>query len=204
MTKILNLGFLASHRGSNLQAVIDACNSGRLRANPAVLITNNRDSGALDRAHREGIPAHHLSTRTHPDPDALDREILRTLVRYQVHLVVLAGYMKKLGPKTLGHYTGRIINVHPSLLPKFAGQGMFGMHVHEAVLAAHDQETGATVHWVDAEYDHGAIIAQCRVPVNDSDTPAALAARVLEQEHRLLVETLARVTTGELRLPSAR
>src|SRR3954454_14046269 len=110
----MNLGFLASHNGSNMQAVIDASKTGRVKAIPAVVISNNSDSGALARAEREGIPHTHLSTKTHPDPDVLDAAILQALVDYEVELVVLAGYMKKVGAKTLRHYTDRIVNILPA------------------------------------------------------------------------------------------
>jgi phosphoribosylglycinamide formyltransferase 1 len=194
----MNLGFLASHRGSNFQSVIDACQTGRLRARPCVLISNNRDSEALVRAERHGIPHYHLSRQTHPESEHLDLAILQALQNHQTELVVLAGYTRKLGPQTLSHYTRRIINVHPALLPKYGGQGMYGERVHEAVLAAGERETGVTIHMVDEQYDHGAIIAQCRVPVAAEDTVATLAQRVLEHEHRLLVETLARIIRGQL------
>jgi phosphoribosylglycinamide formyltransferase-1 len=118
-----------------------------------------------------------------------------------VELVILAGYMKKLGMKTLEHYRGRILNIHPSLLPKFGGQGRYGIHVHEAVLAAGERETGATVHLVEGEYDQGTILSQCRVPVYTGDTADTLAQRVLVQEHRLLVETLEQILVGKLALP---
>jgi phosphoribosylglycinamide formyltransferase-1 len=194
----VNLGFLASGRGSNLQAVIDACKSGRLRATPRVVISNNSDSGALERARREGIPAYHLSSHTHGE--GLDEAILETLRRHGVELVVLAGYMKKLGPRTLVAYRNRIVNIHPALLPKFGGQGMYGMNVHRAVIAAGERESGATVHLVDEEYDHGAILAQTCVPVLPDDTPETLARRVLEREHTFLVETLDQIIRGEIRL----
>jgi phosphoribosylglycinamide formyltransferase-1 len=134
----MRLGFLASHRGSNMQAVIDACRDGRLHATPAVAICNNRDAEALERAQREGIPAYHLSGVTHPDGGALDAAILDALTRHAADVIVLAGYMKKLGARTIARYRGRIVNVHPALLPKFGGQGMYGARVHEAVLAAGD------------------------------------------------------------------
>ena len=195
------LGFLASHRGSNMQAVLDACKSGRLQAMPAVVISNNRTSEALARARREGIPDYHLSTETHPDPAALDRAILDALRRHEVDLVILAGYMKKLGPGTLAHYRNRILNIHPALLPKFGGRGMYGSRVHEAVLDAGEQETGVTIHLVDEEYDRGPILAQCKVPVLEHDTVDTLSQRVLAREHVFLVETLEKVLSGTLRLP---
>jgi folate-dependent phosphoribosylglycinamide formyltransferase PurN len=122
----LHLGFLASHGGSNMQAIINACKEGRLDARPCVVISNNSESMALQRAKNEGIPAYHLSLQTHPDPAVLDRAILEVLRRRGVDTVILAGYMKKLGPHTLQAYRGRILNIHPALLPMFGGQGMYG------------------------------------------------------------------------------
>jgi phosphoribosylglycinamide formyltransferase-1 len=196
----LVLGLLASHGGSNMQAIIDACKGGRLHAEPAVVISNNSDSMALERARREGISWAHLSRVTHPDPAALDEAILSVLQSHGVNLIVLAGYMKKLGPRTLAHYRGRIVNVHPALLPRYGGVGMYGAHVHRAVLAAGEAETGVTIHLVDEHYDHGRIIAQRRVPVLADDTVDTLAARVLEQEHDLYVETLQRIAAGDIDL----
>ena len=197
----MNLGFLASGRGSNMQAVIDACKSGRLNARPRIVISNNTASGALQRARREGIAHAHLSSVTHPEPCELDRAICDTLRQHGVDLIVLAGYMIKIGPQTLAEYAGRMVNIHPALLPRFGGEGMYGGHVHEAVLAAGAEETGVTVHVVDAHYDHGPILAQRKVPVHADDTVDSLARRVLEQEHDLLVETLARIASGEIVLP---
>ncbi|MGH8565743.1 MAG: phosphoribosylglycinamide formyltransferase [Gammaproteobacteria bacterium] len=200
-TALGDLGFLASHRGTNLQAVLDACKTGRLRARPAVVIGNNRNAEVLARARRAGVPAYHVSTATHPDPEALDRTIRDTLIRHGVGLVVLAGYQKKLGPETLAYYARRVINIHPALLPHFGGLGMYGMRVHETVLASRATETGVTIHLVDGDYDRGAILAQCRVPVLPGDSPETLAARVLAREHGFLVETLERILAGELPLP---
>jgi phosphoribosylglycinamide formyltransferase 1 len=198
----MNIGFLASHGGSNMQAIIDACKSGKLQATPAVVISNNSDSGAMARAKTEGVPCYYLSGKTHPGPGALDEAILGAFLRHAVDIVVLAGYMKKLGPKTLSHFRGRIVNVHPALLPKFGGEGMYGIHVHEAVIAAGEKESGVTIHFVDEQYDTGKILAQTRVPVKPDDTPEKLAARVLEQEHILYAETLQRIVTGEIPFPS--
>jgi len=122
------------------------------------------------------------------------------LEKHRVNLIVLAGYMKKLGPKTLARYRGRVVNIHPALLPKFGGKGMFGHHVHDAVIAAGEKESGATVHIADEEYDRGRILAQKRVPVMPDDTSESLAARVLEVEHELYAETLQRIAKGEIKL----
>ena len=196
----MNIGFLASHNGSNMQAIIDSCKAGSLDAVPAVVISNNSGSGAMVRAEEEGIPRCHLSGKTHPDPDALDRAILEALTSHDVDVVVLAGYMKMLGPKTLAHFSGRVLNIHPALLPKFGGEGMYGSRVHQAVIAAGEKESGVTVHVVDENYDTGPILAQDRVPVSPDDTPETLATRVLKHEHILFSETLQKIATGEIRL----
>lgn len=201
MMTVERLGFLASHRGTNMQSIIDACRQGRLAATPAVVISNNGDSPALDRAENEGIPAYHISSRTFPDSDDRDRAIRDTLRRHHVDLVVLAGYMKRLGPATLEAFSGRIINIHPALLPKYGGKGMYGDRVHEAVLEAGDAETGVTVHLVEGDYDSGRILAQKKVPVKSGDTVASLAARVLRVEHETYVETIGRIISGDIRLP---
>jgi phosphoribosylglycinamide formyltransferase-1 len=196
----LRLGCLASHGGTNLQAIIDACKSGALDAEVRVVISNNSSSTALGRARKEGIPGYHLSGVTHPGPEELARAIHETLKSHDVDVVMLVGYMKKLGRAVLDGYPVRILNTHPALLPGFGGKGMYGQRVHEAVLEAGDRVTGVTVHLVDAEYDRGPIVAQCEVPVLDGDSVETLSVRVLEQEHAFLVETLGMISRGEIDL----
>ncbi len=196
----MRIAFLASHRGTNMQAVIDACESGRLDARPAVLVCNNPDAPALQRAANHGIPSYVLNSKTHREPEALDGAILDALVSQGSELILLAGYMKKLGPKVLGAFSGRILNIHPALLPKFGGQGMYGPRVHQAVLDSGDKVSGVTIHLVDEEYDHGRILSQTEVPVLEGDTVESLSARVLSQEHGLLIGTLQRIADGELKL----
>lgn len=196
----MNLGFFASHGGSNMQAIVDAMKSGVLQARPSVLISNNRSSLVIRRAEAEGIPFHLLNATTHPDPDALDQAMLDALRDASVDLIVLAGFMKKIGPRVLAAFDDRILNIHPALLPKFGGQGMFGQHVHRAVLAAGETTTGVSIHLVNGEYDQGRILAQAEVPVVPGDTDESLAARVLAREHQFLVETLMRIETGEIHL----
>lgn len=183
-----------------MQAVIDACREGHLEAEPRVVISNNSHSGALRRAADAGIPHYHVSTVTHPDDDARDRAIVDILERHGVDLVVLGGYMKKLGSATISRFGNRIVNVHPALLPRFGGRGFYGIAVHEAVLAAGERVTGATIHLVDEQLDHGAVLAQRRVAVEESDTPETLAERVLAVEHSLYVDTLRRIASGEIDL----
>jgi phosphoribosylglycinamide formyltransferase 1 len=201
---MLTLGLLASHRGSNVQAVVEACRSGRLAARPSVVISNNANAGVLQFAEAAGIPALRIGGEAFADDQVRDAAILEALRRHEVRLVLLLGYMKLLGPRTTGEYRGRILNTHPALLPRFGGQGMYGARVHEAVLAAGETETGVTIHIVDEQYDHGAVVAQCRVPVQRGDTVDTLSARVLAREHAFLVETLQAIASGEIRLPGLR
>jgi phosphoribosylglycinamide formyltransferase-1 len=193
----LHLGFLASHGGSNMQAIIDACKVGRLDAKPCVVVSNNSESMALQRAKNEGIPHYHISAVTHPGP-LEDEEILRVVRRHGVDTIILAGYMKMLGPATLRAYRGRILNIHPALLPKFGGKDMYGKRVHAAVLAAGEKVTGVTIHLVDEHYDTGPILNQCLVPVLPGDTADSLAERVLKHEHALYVETLQKIADGRI------
>ena len=185
-----------------MQAVINACRSGRITARPVVVISNNRASGALERARNENIPWFHLSGRTHADLQDLDREIVNVMLNFDVNLVILAGYMKKVGPVTLATFPGHIINIHPSLLPEYGGQGMYGRRVHETVLATSARATGVTVHVVDPTYDHGPVLAQTKIRINKSDTVDTLARRVLAVEHELYVDTIDRIIRGEIKLPA--
>lgn len=195
------IGFLASHGGSNMQAILDACRSGRLPADPAALICNNPDAAAIARARAAGIPAIVLNARTHPDEATLDAAIRDALLAHRADWVALAGYMKKIGPATLAAFPRRILNIHPALLPKFGGPGMYGIRVHQAVIAAGETASGATIHLVDSEYDRGPILAQAKVPVLPEDTPESLAARVLQTEHLLYPDTLRRLILGEIPIP---
>lgn len=163
-----------------------------------MLISNNSGARALERARAAGIDALHISAKTHDDPDVA---ICDALESRGVELVVLAGYMRKLGPRTLARYRNRILNVHPALLPRHGGQGMYGGAVHEAVLASGDVVTGVSVQIVDEEYDHGPVIAQRQTAVLEGDTVEALSARVLKLEHELYVETIGRIASGDITLP---
>jgi phosphoribosylglycinamide formyltransferase 1 len=196
----LRIGVLASHEGTTLQAILDACAAGEIPVRVVAVVSNNSDSGALHRARDASARAIHLSAKTHPQPDALDLAIAQALLDEQVEVVMLAGYMKKLGAALLAQYRGRILNTHPALLPKFGGHGMYGMRVHEAVLRAGETESGPSVHLVDAEYDTGRVLAQAQVPVQEGDTAESLAARVQERERRLVVAVLGQIAHGELPL----
>jgi len=194
----LRLGMLASHGGTNVQSVVQACGESRLAAEPALIISNNRDSAVLEFGRSRGVPSIWIGGAAYQDEAVRDHAICAELSSHNVDLVLLLGYMRKLGPATLGCFRNRILNIHPSLLPKHGGKGRYGIHVHESVLASGDTETGVSVHLVDAEYDQGPVIAQCRVSVLNGDTPATLQARVLAREHEFLVETLNRIVAGSI------
>ena len=191
----MRIAALASHGGSILQAVIDACENGDLPAELTIVISNNSNARALERARQHHIPTAHLSSQTHSDPAALDAAIEQALDSAQADWVLLSGYMKKLGPSTLARWRNRILNTHPSLLPRFGGQGFYGSRVHAAVLAEGETQTGATVYLVEEDYDAGHILAQVRVPVRETDTPPTLEERVKDAERKLLVATLAELAT---------
>jgi len=186
----MRIAVALSGRGSNLEALLSALGPGA-RAQVALVVSDRAEAAGLDHARDRGIPAQVLSQPADGD------EWLRLLWRFQIDLVVLAGYVKLVPAPVIAAYRGRMINIHPGLLPEFGGKGMYGLRVHQAVLASGAQESGATVHLVDEVYDHGAVLAQARVPVLSGDTPDTLAERVLAVEHRLLPATvLAAATAG--------
>ena len=187
------IALLASHEGSLMQAVIDACEGGRLDATVRLVISNNSRAGALARAAKSGIASVHMSRQTHGDDERLDQAMKHALQRAEVDLVVLAGYMRPVGEHTLKAFPGRIINCHPALLPKYGGQGFYGQRVHRAVLDAGDTETGSTIHHVDEVYDRGPIIVQNCISVLPGDTVEALEARVKASEHELLIQAIDRI-----------
>ena len=187
---MFKIGVMASGGGSNFKAIIDRIGDGELEALCKFLITNNGGCGAVSHAEAYGIPVYHISGKTHPDTAAYEAAILEVIDRYDIDLLILAGYMKALPVSIIKRLPDRILNIHPSLLPKYGGKGFFGIHVHEAVIAAHDTESGPTVHLVSEEIDQGRVLAQTRVPVLEGDTPETLAARVLVQEHELFWRTI--------------
>jgi phosphoribosylglycinamide formyltransferase-1 len=200
---MLRIGVLASHEGTTLQSIIDGCAQGRINGRVVAVISNNSGSGALRRAAAAGIEMFHLSSTTHASGDSLDTAICGVLQRARADVIFLAGYMKRLGPRTLAAFPARILNTHPALLPKFGGQGMFGDRVFEAVLADGESESGASVHLVDAEYDAGAVVRQERIRVLPGDTVESLKARVQACEREVVVNTLAAIARGEVKLERA-
>lgn len=180
------LAVLASGRGSNLQAIVDHFdNLARERVAKVVLVASNRaDSPALIRAATASIDIAQFNAADD------GTELLDLLRKHRIDLVVLAGYLKRIPSKVIREYSGRMINIHPALLPAFGGEGMYGARVHQAVIASGAKESGVTVHLVDDEYDRGPIIAQWRIPVEPSDTADRLAARVLNVEHVVYPRTV--------------
>ncbi|MBN2102769.1 phosphoribosylglycinamide formyltransferase [bacterium] len=194
----LKLAVFASGRGSNFLAILDAIDAGRLSAEVEVVISNNPQAGALDIARERSIPAVVINKKMFAQREAFVQSMLATLKKHEVTLVVLAGYMKKIPPEIILQYKNRVLNIHPALLPSFGGKGMYGHHVHEAVLAQGCRISGVTVHLVDEVYDRGPIVAQRCVSVEEGDTPGTLAARVLKTEHQIYAETLQLFAEGRV------
>ena len=183
----LRIGVLVSGSGSNLQSIIDAVEAGNLKSEIVCVLSNKEQAFGLERARKHGIPAYFVN----PKEADYDVKVLKCLQTHGVDLVVLAGYLKIVDANMIEAYKGRMINIHPSLLPKFGGKGYYGIKVHEAVLAAGDKESGATVHFVEVGIDTGETILQEKVPVYETDTPDELQKRVLhEVEHKILVKAI--------------
>ena len=177
----------ASGSGTNFSSILEHIKKGELHSDIKLLITNNSDCGAAVTARENNIEAVHISRKVYPDLSTGEYSnlFLKELEKHDIGLIVLAGYMKMLPAEVVRKYRGRIINIHPALLPKHGGKGMYGLNVHRAVLDAGDKETGVTVHFVDEEYDEGEIIFQQSIAVEEGDTPESLMARVKELEHRV-------------------
>ena len=193
--KALRVAVLASGRGSNLQALIDARRNGALDIEIVLVAGDKAQAQALRRAEAVGIPTLALDPRGYPTRAAYDTELFARIAASAPDLVVLAGFMRILDPSVLEPWSGRIINIHPSLLPKYPG-----LHTHRRALDARDPEHGSSVHFVTAELDGGPVIAQVVIAVQPDDTPDALAARLLAHEHRLLVQCVAAIASGRLAL----
>lgn len=186
----LRIGVLASGRGSNFEAILNNIKKAKLKASIQVVISNKASAGALEIARSKGISAIHISSKQFPDQELFDQQLLSILDEYQVNFIILAGYLKMLSPTVVRRFKNRILNIHPALLPSFGGKGMYGIHVHQAVLDYGCKVSGVTVHLVDEEYDTGPPVLQRCVPVLDDDTPETLAERVLKVEHQIYTEAL--------------
>ncbi len=194
----LRLAVLLSGSGSSLQNLIDLRQAGALPAEFAVVIASKPDAFGLERARRHGIPAIAVARKLHRDVAAFNDALHAELARFDVDLVVLLGFLSPF--ETRGRFDGRAINVHPALVPAFSGHGFYGHRVHAAVIESGVKLTGASVHFVDGEYDHGPIILQEAVAVRDDDTPETLAERVQEVERRLVPEAIRLFAASRLRI----
>ena len=193
---MIRVAVFASGRGSNLEALFDAL-EGRQDAAVVLVASDRADAPALDRARRRGVEAAVV--------DAGDAAgMLAALERAEVDWIVLAGYLKRVPGEVVRRYPSRILNIHPALLPAHGGKGMYGERVHASVLEAGEKVSGASVHLVDEEYDRGPVVAREEVPVEPLDTPATLAARVLEAEHRLLPAVVIAAAEGRIRVEGDR
>jgi len=188
--KKLFLGIFASGRGSNFEAILEAIREGRLDAEARLLLSDKRDAGALSVAKNYGVPTAVVSKTDFTSRELFVEAMLSTLKDHGVDFIALAGYMKKVPDEVISAYRNRIVNIHPALLPAFGGKGMYGHHVHQAVLDQGCKVTGVTVHIVDEAYDHGPIVVQRCVPVKEDDTVDTLAVRVLKTEHKMYAEAL--------------
>jgi formyltetrahydrofolate-dependent phosphoribosylglycinamide formyltransferase len=189
----------ASGKGSNLQAIIDAINSGRLNCRICFVMSNNSDSGALEIARKNNIPAFHLSERKF-HKESFEESLLDLLNQFNPDLIVLAGYMKLIPEKVIKKFSNKIINIHPALLPKFGGQGMYGMNVHKAVFEAGEKKSGVTIHIVNEEYDRGKIIFQKEVDISECKSPEEIANKILQVEHQVYPEVIQKIIDGKIRL----
>ena len=190
-------------RGSNMAAIIDACQRGEIDGQVVLVIGTRDEAPALQRATEKGVSTEVVSPSKLGEEEYA-RRLLQTLGDAQVDLVCLAGFMRLLPPPVVHAYAGRVMNIHPALLPLFGGKGMYGEHVHRAVLESGMKVSGCTVHFVDESYDTGPIILQRCVPVEEEDTWETLAARVLAQEHQAYVQAVQLFAQGRLRIEGKR
>lgn len=203
---MLRVGVCVSGGGTNLQAIIDRVNDGTIQnASLEVVVSNNKNAYALERARQNGIPAEVLSPRDFESRDAFHEAFMATLDKYELDLVVLAGFLVILPPQMFTRYENRVINIHPSLIPSFCGTGYYGLKVHEGALARGVKLTGATVHFVNEETDGGPILLQKAVEVKDGDTPEVLQRRVMEEaEWILLPQAINLIAAGRVKIENGK
>lgn len=180
---VLNLAVFASGQGTNCAAIHQAITENKLKAKIALIVSNQADAGVLDFAKKNTIPYCHISSENFSSKDKFYEELFLELDTYKVEFIVLAGYMKKIGTPIIRKYPNKILNIHPALLPSFGGKGMYGLHVHEAVINYGAKISGITIHLVDEEYDHGAIVMQKCVEVFSNDTAGSLGKRIQQMEY---------------------
>ncbi len=199
MSRPMKIAFLASRNGSGFRAVVAAIEAGEIPARPCLLVSNSPRALALDFARTHGIADRVIPTQD--DPVAADHALAEALSASGADLVVLSGYLRRLGPVTLARFPSRIVNIHPGLLPQFGGEGMYGRRVHEAVIQSGAAESGITIHLVDGDYDHGPVIGLWRVPLTPGETAESLEQKITSLEPARLAETVRQIATGELKLP---
>ncbi len=199
---LLRIAVLLSGTGTSLSNLCERIDAGEVPAEVALVIASKAKAGGLERARRRGIPAVAIPRREHPDVTRFNDAIHAELERHDVELVAMLGFLSRF--ETRGRFSGRVINVHPALIPAFSGKGYYGHRVHEAVLESGVKITGATVHFADDEYDHGPIILQEALAVEDDDTPDSLAARVQAIERRLVPEAIRLLAEGRLAVDGRR
>lgn len=192
------LAVFISGSGTNLQSLIDAIKFGRLLAKIVLVVSSKSDAFGLERAKQEQINTFVYKAKDYMSAEDAEKALLETLERNQVEYIALAGFLKLVPNTVIQKYRNKITNIHPALLPKFGGKGMYGHFVHEAVIAAGEKESGATVHIVDEIYDHGKILLQKKVEIYPSDTPETLAAKVLRVEHQIYPEALENLIKGKI------
>lgn len=192
---MIRLAVLVSGSGSNMQAIIDSTRKGILKAVAEVVlvISNNADAYALQKTKNENIKSVCIQKKSFKDSKSFNDSMLQKLLTQRVDLVCLAGYISLVGENIISRYKGKILNIHPSLLPKFAGKGMYGHYVHEAVIRSKEKKSGATVHFVETDYDTGEIVLQREVDVLDNELPDELAKKVLEIEHQIYPQAIKKV-----------
>jgi len=189
----------ASGRGSNLQAILDGVEEGRLNCEIVFVMSNNSSSGALEIARKKNIPAYHLSERVF-HKNNFEESLIDLLEKHKPDLIVLAGYMKLVPISVIRRFENRIINIHPALLPKFGGKGMYGMNVHNAVFQAGEKVSGVTIHIVNENYDEGKIIYQEKIDISDCKSPEEIAEKVLKLEHKVYPEVIQKIIEGKIKL----
>ena len=191
-------------RGSNMRVLVEACRSDSFPAEVILVVSANEDAPALKAAAELGVETLAIPVPVSKEAALFEEPLLQALEERRVDLICLAGLMRKLSPRVLNRYRNRIMNIHPALLPAFGGRGFYGRRVHEEVIECGARYSGVTVHFVDEEYDHGPIVAQAVVPVEDDDTPETLAARILTEEHRLYPDAVRLFAEGRLKVEGRR
>lgn len=191
------LAVFISGGGTGLQSIIDASASGELSADVTWVVSSTKKAYGLERAAKVGVESFVFRPKKYPTPEDAAEELLAQLKQRRIDYIALAGYLRLIPMNIIQAFPRRILNIHPGLLPKYGGKGMYGHFVHEAVLASGDKQSGPTVHLVDEIYDNGSILEQVRVPVLEDDTPDTLAARVLKEEHKLYPRVIDNLIKGK-------